>query len=300
MTEFLEFVDAHQVIQHNVSSSNKISFKNFPETIKSLISKGMYSVHTYKIHPDTIFINDEGVFDLFMKSRKPIAKLMKRWLIYEVIPSIIRTGTYSVSAISVALSTAQSLVIAEPCPRMTICHNPKGFPVSSVKSAIYILNLPLLNMYKFGYSNNLVNRFKNHEYDFGEIIIELIREAPEVQEIEKRLKTDIRVDGINTVFEIDGRKLQEIFEPKYLEIVGEIIDNILNKYETGIFTSAENHEFRMKQEDTKYQEVIMEQKKYEVEQQEKILQQKQCEVELLHLCIKLFELEGKRKFDEMM
>ena len=115
-------------------------------------------------------------------------------------------------------------------------------------------------MYKFGYSNNLVNRFKNHEYDFGEIIIELIREAPEVQEIEKRLKTDIRAHGINTVFEIDGRKLKELFEPKYLEIVGEIIDNILNKYETGIFTSAENHEFRMKQEDIKYQEVILQQK----------------------------------------
>ena len=95
------------------------------------------------------------------------------------------------------------------------------------------------------------------------------------------------------MFEIDGRKLKELFEPKYLEIVGEIIDNILNKYETGIFTSAENHEFRMKQEDTKYQEVIMEQKKYEVEQQEKILRQKQCEVELLNLRIKLFELEGK-------
>ena len=53
----------------------------------------------------------------------------------------------------------------------------------------------------------------------------------------------------------------------------------------GIFTSAENHEFRMKQEDIKYQEVI--------------LRQKQCEVELLNLRIKLFELEGKRKFDEM-
>ena len=253
----------------------------------------MPSGHTpYHIQPETIFINDEGVFDLFMKSRKPIAKLMKRWLIYEVIPSIIRTGTYSVSAISVAQSTAQSLVIAEPCPRMTICHNPKGFPVSSVKSAIYILNLPLLNMYKFGYSNNLVNRFKNHEYDFGEIIIELIREAPEVQEIEKRLKTDIRAHGINTVFEIDGRKLKELFEPKYLEIVGEIIDNILNKYETGIFTSAENHEFRMKQEDIKM-------KQEDTKYQEVILRQKQCEVELLNLRIKLCELEGKCKFDEM-
>ena len=42
----------------------------------------------YKIHPETIFINDHGVVELFMKPCKPIAKTMNRWLIYEVIPSI--------------------------------------------------------------------------------------------------------------------------------------------------------------------------------------------------------------------
>ena len=101
---------------------------------------------------------------------------MKKWLINEVIPSIISTGTYSLNPSSLSKMSIQTAV-AEPCPRTTVCYNPKGFPLSSMKSAIYILNLPLLNMYKFGYSNNLINRFKQHEYDFGEISIDFVIEA---------------------------------------------------------------------------------------------------------------------------
>ena len=123
-----------------------------------------------------------------MKSSKPLAKAMKRWLIYDVIPSILRKGEYSIIPAPIAQSTIPTLVIAEPCPRMTICHNPKGFPVSSVKSAIYILNLPFLNMYKFGYSNNLVNRLKQHEYDFGKLLLNLLEKCQRY----KRLRNDLK------------------------------------------------------------------------------------------------------------
>ena len=120
-------------------------------------------------------------------------------------------------------------------------------------------------MHKFGHSNNLMNRFKQHEYDFGKIIKELVIETPEVQEIEKRLKLEIRSHGINTVFDINGRKMKELFEPQYLNQVCEIVRDIVKTYEIDSFTSIQNHEFRMKQQDIKYQEVVMEKKKYEIE-----------------------------------
>ena len=67
VTEFLEFVDSHKVIQQHVLSCNKITFKSFPKNIQSLITVGMPSGHTQHIKPDTIFINDESVFVLECK-----------------------------------------------------------------------------------------------------------------------------------------------------------------------------------------------------------------------------------------
>jgi hypothetical protein len=49
-----------------------------------------------------------------MKSHKRIAKVMKRWLVYEVIPSIITTDTYSISPMPIQQSTIQSVAVSDP------------------------------------------------------------------------------------------------------------------------------------------------------------------------------------------
>ena len=41
-----------------------------------------------------------------------------------------------------------------------------------------MLQLSLFNICKFRYYNNLINKFKQLEYDFGEISIELVFKAP--------------------------------------------------------------------------------------------------------------------------
>ena len=290
---FLDFKEARNIIYDHVSESNKITFKRFPDTIQTAIISGVSFLKTdlqKSIHPETMFINDEGVFDLFMKSHKPIAKAMKRWLVYEVIPSIIKTGTYSIFPVPIA-QTAIQAAVAIADPRSTLCHNPNGFPVSSMKSAIY-MQLPLLKMYKFGYSNNLINRFKQHEYDFGEISIELILEAPDIQEIEKRLKTEIRAHGINTVFEIDGKKLKELFVPEHFNKVCKIARGIVDNYNSDMFTSAQNHEYRMVCE-------LSKQKQIEVEMTVELSKQKQYDIEILKLRIELINTSRKRKVETL-
>ena len=286
VAQFLEFKDARNMIYNQVSKVNKITFKQFPDSIqKVIISELRDSVPPQPqiIQPETIIINDEGVFDLFMKSHKPIAKAMKRWLVYEVIPSIIKTGTYSIFPMQIAQTTIQEAAVAIADPRSTVCHNPNSFPISSMKSAIYILRLPLLNMYKFGYSNNLINRFKQHEYDFGEISIELILEAPDIQEIERRLKTEIRAHGINTVFEIDGKKLKELFDPEHFNKVCKIAHDIVENYNSDCFTNFQNHEYRMACE-------ILKQKQKDIEMKEK-------DIEILKLRIELINTSRKRKIE---
>lgn len=49
-------------------------------------------------HPmnETNFVNEYGLYSLVLGSRKPEAKAFKRWITHEVIPSIRKTGSYSV------------------------------------------------------------------------------------------------------------------------------------------------------------------------------------------------------------
>src|SRR5262249_43381623 len=42
-------------------------------------------------------ISESGLYSLILTSRKPDAKRFKRWVTHEVLPTIRRTGTYSVS-----------------------------------------------------------------------------------------------------------------------------------------------------------------------------------------------------------
>lgn len=43
------------------------------------------------------FVNESGLYHLIFQSRKPEAKVFRRWVTHEVLPSIRRTGGYSVS-----------------------------------------------------------------------------------------------------------------------------------------------------------------------------------------------------------
>lgn len=45
-------------------------------------------------------INESGLYMVILRSNKPEAKAFKRWITHEVLPSIRRTGTYSVRGIS--------------------------------------------------------------------------------------------------------------------------------------------------------------------------------------------------------
>lgn len=59
--------------------------------------KGVHTMDTPGGEQDMIIVSEPGVYRLVFKSRKPIAERFKRWLAHEVIPSIRKTGQYTVS-----------------------------------------------------------------------------------------------------------------------------------------------------------------------------------------------------------
>lgn len=79
---------------------------DLPETHKAIArldddEKGRNSIPTLGGPQEMSVVNESGLYNLVLGSRKPEAKRFKRWITHEVLPSIRKTGSYA-SATSVA------------------------------------------------------------------------------------------------------------------------------------------------------------------------------------------------------
>lgn len=64
--------------------------------------KGLHTIDTLGGHQEKTVINESGLYSLILTSRKKEAKIFKKWITSEVIPSIRNTGSYS-SATAISL-----------------------------------------------------------------------------------------------------------------------------------------------------------------------------------------------------
>lgn len=58
--------------------------------------KGLYELHTLGGNQKMTIIDESGLYSLVIGSQKPEAKLFKKWITSEVLPSIRKTGKYEV------------------------------------------------------------------------------------------------------------------------------------------------------------------------------------------------------------
>ena len=54
------------------------------------------------LRKDSLLVNEPGLYSLILRSNKPEAKVFKRWITHEVIPTIRKTGSYSLAPRSYA------------------------------------------------------------------------------------------------------------------------------------------------------------------------------------------------------
>ena len=71
--------------------------------------KGLRTVQTLGGPQDMLIINESGLYSLILTSRKPKAKRFKKWVTSEVLPSIRKTGSYSVQAPAALPNYAEAL-----------------------------------------------------------------------------------------------------------------------------------------------------------------------------------------------
>lgn len=76
-----------------------LEISNSRQVVQSLDDdeKDVYNVYTRGGKQDMHIISESGLYSIVLRSRKPEAKAFKRWVTHEVLPSIRKTGNYSLN-----------------------------------------------------------------------------------------------------------------------------------------------------------------------------------------------------------
>lgn len=71
-----------------------------PSQVKTRLDDGVISneviTDTLGRQQEMTFVNEDGLYDVILDSRKPQAKAFRKWITSEVLPSIRKTGNYSI------------------------------------------------------------------------------------------------------------------------------------------------------------------------------------------------------------
>ncbi|HGJ5883029.1 Bro-N domain-containing protein [Arsenophonus sp.] len=76
--------------------SNSLKYLSAKDMVRNLDDdeKDRHIVPTLGGHQEMLIINESGLYSSILRSRKPEAKLFKKWVTNEVLPSIRKTGKY--------------------------------------------------------------------------------------------------------------------------------------------------------------------------------------------------------------
>jgi len=127
--------------------------------------KGVNSIHTPGGYQDMSVVNESGLFNLVLGSRKPEAKRFKRWVTHEVLPSIRKTGAYAAPGSAAALPAPTQdkvnalLAIGEAISRvpgvkhgiamaatLTAIFENTGLAVDSMRKSLPAANMPICSL----------------------------------------------------------------------------------------------------------------------------------------------------------
>jgi len=134
------------------------------------IKVGSYIALPLNSQPNTIFINESGLYQLLSNSRKPIASKFRDELFINILPSIRKTGIYQIKA----KDNKKLKKLNKKLKDEINYYEDKHLYKPTNNSYIYILKKPIgsKKCYKIGYTDDIEKRI--HIYKTGKSNIELI------------------------------------------------------------------------------------------------------------------------------
>lgn len=92
IARILDYKNLTKAIRDNVYENDRIIWKDMVGTINDAL------VLPSNWQPNTVFINESGLYSLMLRSKKPEAEAFRHWVTSEVLPSIRKTGSYTVQS----------------------------------------------------------------------------------------------------------------------------------------------------------------------------------------------------------
>ena len=206
--------------------------------------------------PQTVFINESGLYKLVLNSKKSEAKKFQDWVTSDVLISIRKTGEYKLPRKSYDITNIHQLLD---------------------KNCVYILYLHD-NIYKFGKSTSLSSRLENHRSKLNYNNIVQLFDFPTAKLME-RFENIIRIyskeEKINIKYYKNDIKGLEYFqtdnEAKLLDDLDKIYKNMIEDYQYEKDLKIDN-DLSLQIEKTKQLEIIEKTKQLEITEKTKQLE----------------------------
>ena len=109
----LGYANPWQAVLHNVDEGDRAQLKDF----KHLPGRGLLQ----RNEGAQTFISESGLYSLILASQKPMAKAFQRWITNEVLPSIRKTGQYTLDTGADMSKKRAELEMAEIDERIQTC-----------------------------------------------------------------------------------------------------------------------------------------------------------------------------------
>jgi prophage antirepressor-like protein len=307
IAQFLDYNDTKKAIVNNVSEKYKITFGKINEIlVKNRGENFSPRAYNTKLTPNeknTIFISEFGLYQLIMKSRKEEAVKFQDFVYEKVLPSLRKTGTFSIAP-KVSLDT--SLI--------TSFYEENDISDFHEANVVYLMVIGMYEsglLVKFGKSSRIFQReHKEHKRDYGDQIkIVLVLNTDNNDKVEIAFSQSVEAKGLSRKLVFNGKSRDELFVTNEKFKLADVIDlmkKICNQHPLPAIKECKNEIKELKfqldtnisieQERTKQKELETKQKQYEAETRQKELEEETKRKELdMKLQIKLRELEIQEK-----
>ena len=302
VAKILEYENTKDALKKHLEQDDKITYDKLKDAITHHLSKSveMKEVNNLKgsrfatplksvksEQPHTIFINESGLYSLILRSRMEAAKKFKRWVTKEVLPTIRKTGSYSIKN------------------QPKLLYDLNNF---KNKSCFYIINIRD-NLYKYGISDNMARRGNDHLNNFkNPKIIKIIelKNYSMCKEIEKNVTFLVKQINIKCSYDLDKDKIfkdhkKNLKKECFITNEKYNIDYVLNKVDEYInfYDDTPDGEFNLElaiiKEKTKQYFIRKEKKIRGLElQKEKTISELQLKIELKRLEIEKLKLRNNQ------
>jgi prophage antirepressor-like protein len=179
VARILGYVKAKNAIERHVVQANKMTVDKLKVHLGGLVS-GPPALTFSKCDPQTIFINQEGLFFLVAQSKTIGAQQFMKWICNELLPKLFSYGTYSMKPDKLAVKEFYDDNLLS------------DFKDKRVVYLAYVGRHNDEEILKFGISKDFPRReLKEHRKAFSTFKVQHIEICDSNQEVEEKLKIEL-------------------------------------------------------------------------------------------------------------